>query len=93
MIEEMRKVHMTEAEVTNNFAGVLERLAQGDEVIVEQDDRPVALITQPSSLGRKLSECLAIAEARGSTVTLDEGFGNDLEEIIQRHPEPLDGWN
>lgn len=82
---------MSEAEVTRNFAAVLERLAQGDEVIVEQDHRPVAVIKQACGPGRKLSECLAIAEAHGSTVTLDEGFGNDLEEIIRRHPEPLDG--
>jgi hypothetical protein len=36
-----------------------------------------------------LSECIALAEAHGSTVTLDEEFGKDLEEIIQSHPEPL----
>jgi hypothetical protein len=31
-----------------------------------------------------------LAEAHGSTATLDEGFGKDLEEIIQSHWEPLD---
>jgi hypothetical protein len=40
--------------------------------------------------GRLLSQCIALAEAHGSTATLDEGFGKDLEEIIRSHREPLD---
>lgn len=81
---------MTEAEVTSNFAAVLEKLKQGDEVIVEQDHRPVAVIKPARGPGRLLSECIALAEAHASMVTLDEGFGGDLEEIIQSHGEPLD---
>jgi hypothetical protein len=38
MIEGM-EVRIAEAEVTSNFAAVLEKLKQGDEVIVEQDHR------------------------------------------------------
>jgi hypothetical protein len=37
-----------------------------------------------------LSECTALAESRGSTVTLDEDFGKDLEEIILSRLAPLD---
>jgi len=81
---------MTEAEVTGNFAAVLEKLKRGDEVVVEQDHRPVAVIKPARGPGRLLSECIALAEAHGSTATLDEGFGKDLEEIIQSHWEPLD---
>ena len=39
MIEDMEQVRMTEAEVTSNFAAVLEKLKRGDEVVVEQDHR------------------------------------------------------
>jgi hypothetical protein len=49
---------------------------------VEQDYRPVAVIRSPLPKGRLLSECIALAEARGSTVTPDEGFMNDVEEGI-----------
>jgi antitoxin (DNA-binding transcriptional repressor) of toxin-antitoxin stability system len=90
MIEDMEQVRMTEAEVTSNFAAVLEKLKRGDEVVVEQDHRPVAVIKPARAPGRLLSECIALAEAHGSTATLDEGFGKDLEEIIQSHREPLD---
>ena len=90
MIEDMEQVRMTEAEVTSNFAAVLEKLKQGDEVVVEQDHRPVAVIKPARGPGRLLSECIALAEAHGSTATLDEGFSKDLEEIIKSHREPLD---
>ena len=44
MIRGMATVHMTDTEVTNNFAAVLENIRKGVEVVVEQDHRPVALI-------------------------------------------------
>ncbi len=44
MIEDMEQVRMTDAEVTSNFAAVLEKLKHGAEVVVEQDHRAVAVI-------------------------------------------------
>ena len=38
---------------------------------------------------RLLSESLRILKERGSTATLDDEFGRDLEEIIESHREPL----
>lgn len=83
-------VHITEAELSRDIHGVLARVQGGDEVIVEQDHRPVAVITTPQGKGRKLSECIALAEARGSGVTLDEGFMKDVEEGIAGRSQP---WN
>jgi antitoxin (DNA-binding transcriptional repressor) of toxin-antitoxin stability system len=90
MIKSMAVVHMTEAEVVKDIAAVLAQVRQGVEVIVEQDHRPVAIIKTPHGTGRLLSECIAMAEARGSTVTLDEGFMKDVEEGIARRSQP---WN
>ncbi len=81
---------MSEAEVSKNFAAALEKVRQGSEVVVEQDHRPVAVITPVKGPGRPLDECIAIAKARGSGATLDEDFAQDLEEIIS-HRRPLDG--
>src|SRR5216684_5988857 len=39
-----------------------------------QDQRPVAVIRSPLLKGRLLSECIALAEARGTTAIPDEGF-------------------
>lgn len=87
MIEPMEQVRMTEAEVTSNFAAVLEKLRRGNEVVVEQNERPVAVIRPVKGPGRLLSECIALAEEHGLTATLDDAFGKDLEEIIERDRE------
>jgi antitoxin (DNA-binding transcriptional repressor) of toxin-antitoxin stability system len=94
MIKAMAQVHMSEAEVAKNFAAALEKVRQGAEVVVEQDHRPVAVITPVKGPGRPIDECIAIAKARGSGATLDEGFAEDLEEIIaQRRPLDTSAWD
>ncbi len=90
MIGGMASVHMTEGEVINNFATVLENIRKGILVVVEQDHRPVALIRAPGRSGRPISECIASANASGSRVTLDGGFAHDVEEGIRDRQEP---WN
>ena len=90
MIEGRMTVRITEAELARDIHSVLARVKEGVEVIVEQDHRPVAAIKPPQRTGRLLSECIALAEARGSTVTLDEGFMKDVEEGIASRSQP---WN
>ena len=65
-----------------------EVLLRRAEVIVAQDHRPVAVIKTPQGAGRLLSEAIALAEARGSTATLDEGFMKDVEEGIASRSQP-----
>jgi antitoxin (DNA-binding transcriptional repressor) of toxin-antitoxin stability system len=86
----MATVHMTENEVTHNFAAVLEKIRMGVDVVVEQDHRPVAVIRSPIRSGRPISECIASAKASGSKVTLDVGFAKDVEEGIGDRQQP---WN
>lgn len=88
-MENMAQVHMTEAELARDLHGVLEKVRNGVEVVIEHDHRPVAVIKPPQGPGRMLSECIALAEAHGSTATLDPDFGKDLEDIIQNRQEPL----
>jgi len=82
MMKLMSQVHMTVAEVARDLHEVLAKVQNGVEVVVEQDHRPVAVIRSAIPAGRLLSECIALAEARGSTATLDEGFMKDVEEGI-----------
>lgn len=89
MIEDMAVLHMTEAELARDLHAVLEKVQQGAEVIVEREDhRPVAVIRSPHRSGRPITEILQEAKQRNSTVTLDEDFGKDLEEIIAGHQQP-----
>lgn len=81
-------IHMSDREVANDFATVLETVRKGGEIIVEQDHRPVALIRSPIPQGRLLSECIALAEDRDTTAILDEAFMKDVEEGIAERSKP-----
>jgi antitoxin (DNA-binding transcriptional repressor) of toxin-antitoxin stability system len=87
MIGSMAQVRMTDAELAEDVHGVLDKVQQGVEIVVEQERRPVAVIRSPVPKGRLLSECIARAEAPGSNVTLDEGFMKDVEEGIERRSQ------
>lgn len=89
MIEEMETLRITEAELARDVRAVLAKVEQGSEVIIEQEDhKPVAVIHAPHRSGRPITEILEEAKRRNSTVTLDEDFGRDLEEIIAGHQQP-----
>src|ERR1700692_2760811 len=83
-------IHISDAEAASDFASLLDRVRKGAEIVIEHDARPVAVLrsAEPHP-GRLLSESIALAEAHGSTVTLDGDFGRDLEEIINSRREPL----
>jgi antitoxin (DNA-binding transcriptional repressor) of toxin-antitoxin stability system len=91
MIMDMGTLRITEAELARDVRAVLAKVEHGSEVIIEQEDhRPVAVISAPHRSGRPITEVLREARQRNSTVTLDEDFGKDLEEIIAQHQQP---WN
>jgi antitoxin (DNA-binding transcriptional repressor) of toxin-antitoxin stability system len=83
-------IHISEAEAASDFPSVLAHVRSGAEVVIEHNSQPVAVVS-PAALrpGRLLSESIALAEARGSTATLDGEFARDLEDIINSHREPL----
>ena len=84
-------IHLSEAEATaTNVATLLAHVRAGAEVVIENDARPVAVLrsVEPHP-GRLLSESIALAEAHGSTVTLDGDFAKDVEAAIESHREPL----
>jgi antitoxin (DNA-binding transcriptional repressor) of toxin-antitoxin stability system len=84
----MAQVHMTEAEVANDFAAVLRKIGHGEEVVVDRDGRPVAII-KPADAdpGRWISQSIAIArqreQERGYAAVPDPDFADDLEEIVR----------
>ena len=70
-------IHISEAEAAKaNLATLLAHVRVGAEVVIEDEARPVAVLrsAEPHP-GRLLSESVALAEAHGSTVTLDGDFG------------------
>ena len=93
MIEDMAQVHMTEAEVARDLHGVLEKVQQGVEVVVEQDHRPIAVIKTPQGPGRSINECIALAKAYeerlGYAPVPDPDFAKDVQAAIDAHRDPL----
>jgi antitoxin (DNA-binding transcriptional repressor) of toxin-antitoxin stability system len=90
----MATIHISEADAARDFRGLLARVRAGTEVVIEDAASPaVVLRTVVERPVRRLSESLRMAREHGSTVTLDGGFGEDLEAVINSHPEPLeDSW-
>jgi len=94
-------IHISEKEAaTTNVATLLAHVRAGTEVVIDDDDRPIAVLraAEPHpGPGRLLSESIALAEAHakelGYEPTLDPDFAADLEEIINsRQPRNLSTW-
>ena len=87
MIGAMSTVRITETELARDVHGVLEKVQQGVEVIVEQNHRPVAVIKASPPAGRLLTEVLADLKARGSTAVIDDEFARDIQDGINAYRE------
>lgn len=84
-------MRITEAELARDVHAVLNKVECGNDVIIERDGhRPVAIMRSPRRTGRPITEIIEEAKRRRSTVTPDEDFAKDLEEIVASHQEP---WN
>ena len=79
---------MSEAEVIENIIAVLEKVRQGAEVIIEQDHRPIAVISPKKPAGRPISEVIAALEASGANAVLDEDYARDVEEGTKAYSQP-----
>ena len=82
-------IHISEMEAAKNFADLMAKVRAGNEVVIEHGAQPVAIVSPVELRPRMLSEAIALAEAKGSSATLDDGFSQDLESIIKSHREPL----
>jgi antitoxin (DNA-binding transcriptional repressor) of toxin-antitoxin stability system len=87
----MATFRISESEATRDFAAVLARVRAGEEIVIERDTSPIAVVLPApgEGPGRLLSESIAAAEARGSTAVMDEDFARDVEAAIAAHREPL----
>jgi len=94
-----RAIHISEEEAARDFAGVLARVREGVEVVIESDARAVAIVLPASDAFRPrlISESIALAkkhaEGLGYEPRMDPDFAADLEEIIKnRKPWNPPAW-
>ncbi|MGH9444429.1 MAG: type II toxin-antitoxin system Phd/YefM family antitoxin [Terriglobia bacterium] len=91
-------IRVSDKEATGDFASLLARVRDGAEVVIEHDNRPVAVVRPAEAFrGRLLSESIALADAHakelGYEPTIDADFAADLKEIIKsRKPRDLPAW-
>ncbi len=82
-------IHILELEASN-FADLLARLRNREEIIIEDDSRALTVVHPAERSVRLLSESLRLAREHGSNATLDEDFAKDVEAAIASHSEPLE---
>jgi antitoxin (DNA-binding transcriptional repressor) of toxin-antitoxin stability system len=86
-------IHISEAEAASDFAALMARVRAGAEVVIENGERPVAVLHAAEPVRRSISECIALAKAHeeetGKAPVLDPDFAEDVEEILS-HRKP---WN
>jgi antitoxin (DNA-binding transcriptional repressor) of toxin-antitoxin stability system len=85
----MAVIRISEAEASRDFAGVLARVREGAEVIIEDSTSSAVALHAIEPPLRCLSESLRLAKEHAVRTTLDGGLANDLEAIVNSHPEPL----
>jgi antitoxin (DNA-binding transcriptional repressor) of toxin-antitoxin stability system len=86
-------IRVSEIEAASAFSALMARVRAGAEIIIEENERPVAVLRAPEPERRTVSECIASARTReaetGKSPVLDPDFAEDVEKIIS-HRKP---WN
>jgi len=86
-------IHISEAEAASDFATLLARVRAGARVIIEDGERPVAVLHAAEPVRRSISECIALAKVHedetGKAPVLDPNFAEDVEEIVSERKS----WN
>jgi antitoxin (DNA-binding transcriptional repressor) of toxin-antitoxin stability system len=87
-----RAIHISEEEAARDFAGLMNHVRAGAEVVIESEGGklPVAVLRPAEPHVRLLSESLRLAKEHASTATLDGDFARDLEAAVNSHREPLE---
>ena len=94
----MATIRISEAEAVRDFAGLLARVREGAEVVIESENHPAAILRQADFPRRTISESIALADAHakelGYEPRMDADFAADLEEIIKnRKPRDTSAWD
>jgi antitoxin (DNA-binding transcriptional repressor) of toxin-antitoxin stability system len=90
-------IHISEVDAAGDFASLLARVRAGAEVVIENGERPVAVLHAADPVRRSISECIARAKAHeeetGRAPVLDPDFAEDVEEILSnRKPWNPPAW-
>jgi antitoxin (DNA-binding transcriptional repressor) of toxin-antitoxin stability system len=92
-IEGMATLRITEADLSRDARGVLAKVREGLEILVEEDGQPVAAINALPA-GRRIRDCIALARAfesrLGYAPVPDKDFARDVQEANDERSESFD---
>jgi antitoxin (DNA-binding transcriptional repressor) of toxin-antitoxin stability system len=86
-------LRISEEELARDVHAMLDKVERGEEIVVERDAYPVAVIRGSPVRGRSIDECIARAKAYeeklGFAPLPDEDFGKDVQNAIDSRSEPF----
>jgi antitoxin (DNA-binding transcriptional repressor) of toxin-antitoxin stability system len=89
----MAKDVISETEAASAFAALMAHVRAGADIVIENGERPVAVLHAAEPARQSISDCIALAktheEETGKARVLDPDFAEDVEEILS-HRKP---WN
>jgi antitoxin (DNA-binding transcriptional repressor) of toxin-antitoxin stability system len=90
----MATFRISEADAARDFSRLLARVRAGEEVVIESDRFPIAIMHLPAPAPRTIEEAIALLPDDSKAV-MDEEFARDVEGAITAHREPLNppAWN
>jgi antitoxin (DNA-binding transcriptional repressor) of toxin-antitoxin stability system len=90
----MAIIHISEAEAAGDFAALMARVRAGEEIVIESDSQPVAVIRAAAPPRRSIALAKARSKELGYTPVMDVEFAADMQEIIRnRKPRDASEWD
>ncbi len=88
----MSVIHISEAEAAHDLSGLIDKVRAGEQVQINRGAESFALVpaVEEFPVGWTIDDAIRRSEARGSAVTLDDDFGDDMEEIMRFNRQG--GW-
>ncbi len=83
-----RVIHVSEEEAASDFASLTSHVRAGEELIIESNARPLAIVGPAAPEHCTISECSALLP-EDSTATIDPDFAKDVEAAVESHRKPL----
>jgi len=87
MILRMAAFYVSESQAIRELPRLLAQVEQGDQVIIERDDGPVAVLTRAKAAHRSFEETVERLRA-SALLNVDESFAADTQAAIDAHREP-----
>jgi antitoxin (DNA-binding transcriptional repressor) of toxin-antitoxin stability system len=87
----MAVIHVTEAEAALDLSALIDKVSAGEHVEIDRGTQSFAIVRSlalpPKS--RTISEAIRLLDERGSSVLLDDKFGDDMEAAIASHAHEI----